>query len=89
LSRGSSRGRGGWCITPASGASEQQIGAEINRKDLHHRERRGDPQHHHRQERHNFRHVRGQDVGDELADVRHHRAAETHGLDDRREVVIE
>ena len=95
MSRGSSRGRGGWCITPrlrglgAQAQGRQQIGAEIHRQDLQHREGGRNPQHHHRQERHDLRHVRGQDVGDELADVRHHRAAETHGLDDRREVVVE
>ena len=67
----------------------QQIGAEINGQDLHHREGGGDAEGHHRQERRGLREVRHQDVGDELADVAHHAAAEAHGLDDGGEVVVE
>ena len=71
------------------GQGGQHIGAEVHRQDLHHREGRRDAEGHHRQERRGLREVRHQDVGDELADVAHHAAAEAHRLDDRREVVVQ
>ena len=59
----------------AQGQRRQHVGAEVHGQDLDDRERQRDPEQHEGQVGHQLRHVRGQDVGQELADVLEDRAA--------------
>ena len=67
----------------------QHVGAEVDGEDLDHGERQRDPEEHEGEVGNQLGDVRGEDVGEELADVLEDRAPFLDRVDDAREVVVE
>ncbi len=66
----------------------KHVCAEVDGKDLDHRQRQGNAQQHIGQVRNQLGDVRSQNVGEELADVVEHRASFLDGIDDGGEMVV-
>ena len=67
----------------------QHVGAEIDGQDLDDRERQRNTENDKREIRDQLRHVRGENVGEEIADIGEDGAAFLDRGDDAREVVVE